>query len=239
MSSCLVNSLTPKHGEGKCAIVTGASSGIGQAIVSRLLAGGWRVIGVSRSRPAAESPHFQFMQLDLSNFDQLRDALTTISAVDAIVHAAGFLRTAPLGSLKTEDAQAMWSIHVEAAAIMVNSLVNRVADGGRIVLVGSRTSNGAAGRSQYAATKAALLGMARSWAAELLERRIAVNVVAPGATETPMLLDPKRGSTPPRRSPMGRFLHPDEVAGTVEFLLGPDAGLITGQQIVMCGGSSL
>ena len=228
-----------KSGLKKCAVVTGASSGIGQAIVSRLLNEGWQVIGISRSRSEEASPDYRSLQLDLNNFDQLRSALATIPEVNAIVHAAGFLRTAPLGALKTEDGAAMWAIHVEAAAVLVDALVQRIADGGRIVLIGSRTSAGAAGRSQYAATKAALLGMARSWAAELLDRQISVNVVAPGATETPMLLDPNRVSTPPKRPPMGRYIRPDEVAGAVAFLLGPDAGLITGQQIVMCGGNSL
>jgi NAD(P)-dependent dehydrogenase (short-subunit alcohol dehydrogenase family) len=112
-------------------------------------------------------------------------------------------------------------------------------DGGRIVLIGSRTATGAAGRSQYAATKAALVGMARSWAAELVTRQITVNIVAPAATATPMLADPNRVGTPPKVPPIGRLVAPEEVAGLTAFLLGPDAGTITGQQVVICGGSSL
>jgi NAD(P)-dependent dehydrogenase (short-subunit alcohol dehydrogenase family) len=112
-------------------------------------------------------------------------------------------------------------------------------DGGRIVLIGSRTASGAAGRSQYAATKAALVAMARSWALELAPRNITVNVVAPAATETPMLQDPARSGLPPRQPPIGRFITPEEVAAMTAFLLGPEAGAITGQQIVICGGSSL
>ena len=223
----------------KCAVVTGASSGIGRAIVSRLLANGWRVVGISRSRSDEASPNYQSLLVDLNDFDQLKKGLSGISGVDAIIHAAGFMRTAPLGSLNEADGAAMWAVHVEAAAVLVNELVAKLADGGRVVLIGSRTAAGAAGRSQYAATKAALVGMARSWAAELATRQIAVNVVAPGATETPMLLDPNRVTTPPKKPPMGRFIRPDEVAGVVAFLLGPDAGAITGQQIVVCGGSSL
>jgi NAD(P)-dependent dehydrogenase (short-subunit alcohol dehydrogenase family) len=112
-------------------------------------------------------------------------------------------------------------------------------DGGRIVLIGSRTASGAAGRSQYAASKAALLAMARSWALELAPRGITANVVAPAATDTPMLHDPARSALPPRLPPIGRFIRPEEVAATTAFLLGPEAGAITGQQIVICGGSSL
>ena len=111
--------------------------------------------------------------------------------------------------------------------------------GGRVILIGSRVASGAAGRSQYAASKAALLGLARSWAAELAPRGITVNVVAPGATDTPMLNDPARGSVPPRLPPIGRFVQPAEVAALVAFLLGEEAAAITGQQIVICGGASL
>jgi NAD(P)-dependent dehydrogenase (short-subunit alcohol dehydrogenase family) len=76
-------------------------------------------------------------------------------------------------------------------------------------------------------------------AAELAARRITVNIVAPGATETPMLRDPARVGEPPKVPAMGRFIQPDEVAGTVAFLLSDAACSITGQQIVICGGGSL
>jgi len=74
---------------------------------------------------------------------------------------------------------------------------------------------------------------------ELLPRGITVNVVAPGPTDTPMLNDPTRAGTPPKVPPLGRLIRPQEVAGLVSFLLGPDAGAITGQHVVMCGGASL
>ncbi len=223
----------------KCALVTGASSGIGKSIVSRLLAEGWAVIGVSRKPSGEQSANYSSLLVDLSDFEQLKGALASIPRLDAVVHAAGFMATAPLGELKTEDGLAMWTVHVGAAVVMMNELASRLPDGGRVILIGSRTAAGAAGRSQYSATKSALIGLSRSWAAELVSRRITVNIVAPGATETPMLLDPNRSGTPPKKPPMGRFVQPEEVAGAVSFLLGPDAGAITGQQIVICGGVSL
>jgi tripartite-type tricarboxylate transporter receptor subunit TctC len=93
--------------------------------------------------------------------------VAALPQIDAIVHAAGFMRTAVLGELKPEDGEGMWRIHVEAAAVLANALMPKLPDGARIVLIGSRTAAGALGRSQYAATKAALVGMARSWAVEL------------------------------------------------------------------------
>ncbi|MDR8352112.1 SDR family oxidoreductase, partial [Acinetobacter baumannii] len=76
------------------------------------------------------------------------------------------------------------------AQTLVNHFAPAMAPGGRVVLLGSRTSRGAAGRSQYTATKAALVALARSWAAELAPAGVTVNVVAPGATDTPMLHQP-------------------------------------------------
>ncbi|MDD1506105.1 SDR family NAD(P)-dependent oxidoreductase [Pseudomonas sp. CNPSo 3701] len=223
----------------RCALVTGVSSGIGEAIALRLLEDGWQVIGMSRRAPSLQHPNLSFIAADLADNASLAGALGDIPALDAIVHAAGFMRTAPLGELRAEDGAAMWQVHVSAATQLVNGLLDRLRAPGRIVLVGSRTMNGAAGRSQYAATKAALIGLVRSWAIELAPRGITVNLVAPGATETPMLIDPARQGTPPRQPPIGRFIQPREVAAMTAFLLGPDAGAITGQQLVICGGASL
>ncbi|KPW10152.1 Short chain dehydrogenase/reductase family oxidoreductase [Pseudomonas amygdali pv. aesculi] len=169
----------------------------------------------------------------------LDKALQQTPHIDALIHAAGFMRTAPLGELNAADGQAMWHLHVAAASHMVNALYPRLRAGSRILMIGSRTMQGAAGRSQYAASKAALQGMVRSWAIELAPRGITVNLIAPGATETPMLLAPGRSGTPPRKPPIGRFVQPDEIAGLAAFLLGPDAGAITGQSLVVCGGASL
>lgn len=223
----------------RLALVTGASSGIGSAIVSRLLGDGWSVVGISRSATKWDSDQFQSLQVDLNDYSQLRQALTSMTEVHAIVHAAGLMHTARLGALNELDGAAMWRVHVGAAEVLVNQLAGKMVAGGRIVLIGSRAAAGVAGRSQYAATKAALIGLARSWASELVTRQITVNVVAPAATATPMLVDPNRVGTPPKTPPIGRFIAPEEVAGLTAFLLGPYAGAITGQHIVICGGSSL
>jgi NAD(P)-dependent dehydrogenase (short-subunit alcohol dehydrogenase family) len=220
------------------ALVTGASSGIGAAIVERLLRDGWRVTGISRRPVTFDHPAFDHLSLDLNDVDGIADAVAEL-APTALVHAAGMLKVGQLGSLDHDDGAAMWRLHVDVAERLANALAPRLPKGGRIVFIGSRTASGAAGRGQYAATKAALVALARSWAIELAPKGITVNVVAPAATETPMLKDPSRAGVTPKLPPIGRFIRPEEVAHAVAFLLSAEAASITGQQLVICGGSSL
>jgi NAD(P)-dependent dehydrogenase (short-subunit alcohol dehydrogenase family) len=220
------------------ALVTGASSGIGAAIVERLLRDGWRVTGISRRPGPFDHPAFDHLTLDLNDVASIAAAVANL-APTALVHAAGQLKVAPLGSLDHNDGAAMWRLHVDVAERLADALAPCLPQGGRIIFIGSRTASGAAGRGQYAATKAALVALARSWASELAPRGITVNVVAPAATETPMLKDPTRANVAPKLPPIGRFIRPEEVAAAVAFLLSPDAAAITGQQLVICGGSSL
>lgn len=221
------------------AIVTGASSGIGASIVALLTKSGWSVTGLSRRRPEFTDERFTWQACDLADLDELRRIATNAPAADAVVHAAGLQFSAPVGQLNHADGELMWRIHVAAAQVLVDATIDRMGDGGRILLMGSRTMTGVAGKSQYAATKAALVGFARSCASEVVGRAITVNVVAPGPTATPMLSDPARSATPPRTPPMGHLIDPAEVAATVEFLLSPAARSITGQTLVQCAGTSL
>jgi len=224
---------------GALAVVTGSSSGIGAAIARRLLHDGWNVVGLDRAPPSIQAPGFDANQVDVTEAREVTACLSTLHDVKALVHAAGFMRVAPLGSLTAADGMSMWRLHVEAAETLANAVAPKLPNGGRIVLIGSRTASGAHGRSQYAATKAALVGMARSWAIELAPRGITVNVVAPAATDTPMLQDPARGNVAPRVPPIGRLVTAGEVAALTAFILSDEAAAITGQQLVICGGSSL
>lgn len=129
------------------ALVTGCSSGIGLAIVDALLAQGWAVTGISRSQPPGERPGLTHFAADL---------------LEAAIHAAGILRAGSHEAMDLEEGAMMWRLHVDTAARMIQHLAPTMPDGGRIILIGSRAAGGIAGRSLYAASKAALRGLGRA-----------------------------------------------------------------------------
>jgi 3-oxoacyl-[acyl-carrier protein] reductase len=223
------------------ALVTGTSSGIGRAIAERLLADGWKVVGFDIVPAQIDAPAFEAVSVDLCDAAASEAMARKAGGMAAFVHAAGVLRVGVLGELRGEDADLMWRLHVRAATAIANVLVPAMAAAGdgRVVLIGSRVAQGMAGRSQYAATKAALIALARSWAAEVVAKGVTVNVVSPAATQTAMLDDPGRRSEAPKLPPLGRLIRPGEIAAMVAFLLSADAAPITGQDIAICAGSSL
>lgn len=220
-------------------VVTGHASGIGAAISQRLAADGWRVVGIDRSGPIDAAWLADQVTVDLADPAQVMVAADRLRGAQALVHAAGFMRVGGLDNLDIADGDAMWAVHVRAFTLLAQSLCPAMPEGGRLIAIGSRTSAGAASKSQYAASKAAVVGLVRSWAAELAPRGITANVVAPAATATPMLKRGDRASVAPVLPPIGRYIEPTEIAAYVAFLLSPEAGAITGQQLLICGGASL
>lgn len=227
----------------RVALVTGSSSGIGLAVAQRLLAEGAGVIGLDMAEgPLDGTPGFQTLCCDLSNMAAIHALAPSLrkTAIGAFVHCAGVMRADDHCDIAPDGGAMLWALHVGAAGLLSEMVLDTMpSTSGRIVFVSSRAAQGRAGRKYYAASKAALSGLARSLALEVLARGITVNVLAPGATDTPQLRDPQRQSATPRLPPIGRLITPQEVAATVAFLLSPEAGAITGQVIVQCGGASL
>jgi NAD(P)-dependent dehydrogenase (short-subunit alcohol dehydrogenase family) len=224
-------------------IVTGSASGIGLALAERLSCDDWSVIGIDRQdHPPALAARIEPLKIDLLDSAALADLLAGLGErrVTALVHSAGVMRADDNAETRREGGAGLWQLHVGAAEALARATMPGMPEGeGRVVFVGSRAADGRAGRALYAASKAALTGLCRSLAAEHIGRGLTVNVVAPGTTDTPMLADSARRESPVMMPPLGRRVRPQEVAALIAFLIGQEAGAITGQTIRICGGASI
>ncbi len=230
------------------AIVTGGSAGIGAAICTQMLDAGYYVISLARRPPA--DIRCEFVEVDLLDQAATAQAAQDIAArhaVSHIVHNAGAIRAQLLADVTTTDLAALTQLHLNAALTLTQAALPamRSAGFGRIILISSRAALGLATRTAYSATKAGMIGMARTWALELAPDGITVNVVAPGPIrETEMFhavvpADSPREEALAAAIPVKRLGAPDDVAHAVMFFASPNSSFITGQTLFVCGGSSI
>jgi NAD(P)-dependent dehydrogenase (short-subunit alcohol dehydrogenase family) len=230
------------------ALVTGGSAGIGRAVVEGLLRSHDEVISLD-IQPGEPLPNVRQIQVDLTDSAATQQAAAEIArahAVTTIVHNAGAIRPALLADVELADFHALVNLHLGAGILLAQAALPamKAARYGRIVLVSSRAVLGLATRTSYAATKAGMLGMARTWALELAPLGITVNVVAPGPIQTANFhgIVPE-GSPQVERViqaiPVKRLGQPDDVARAVLFFAARDAGFVTGQVLYVCGGTSV
>jgi NAD(P)-dependent dehydrogenase (short-subunit alcohol dehydrogenase family) len=228
------------------ALVTGGSAGIGRAIVQRLLERGEEVISLDLQPTDLKVKH---VKVDLTDADATRRVAEDVSKshkITTVIHNAGVIRPALLPAVKLSDFNALVNLHLGAAITLAQAALPAMKEAGygRVVLVSSRAVLGLATRTSYSATKAGMLGMARTWALELAPMGITVNVVAPGPIETDNFYSViPRGSPQAERVaqaiPVKRLGQPDDVARAVLFFAGRDAGFVTGQVLYVCGGTSV
>ena len=243
----------------KTVVVTGASSGIGRAAVFRFASGGYRVILLARRRnileeTAAELPGSGHLVVD-GDYSQPETAAKLeavlqengIDQIDALVNCAGIIGDLPAIGSTMEKWRIPLDTLLDGAVYMSRAVVPFMKNGGRIVHVTSiHAFRAEKGASAYATAKAAIGQYCRSLALELADQGILVNAVAPGFVDTPMSSASgsseletewfKNDYVNGRHLPLRRAGQPEEIAGVLFFLCGPDATYITGQTIVVDGG---
>ena len=240
-----------KRLEGKVAVVTGGSSGIGLAAAKRLQEEGAKVAIVGRNRKTLEEAVKAIangvlaVQADVSKLQEIdklyHEVSRELGKIDVLFVNAGVAKFAPLAETSESLFDENFDTNIKGAYFTIQKALPFLNDRASIILNTSVAgSTGVEGTSAYSATKAALRSLARTAAAELVGRGIRVNTVAPGPIVTPILektgLPKEAFDGFAAQVPMKRFGQPEEVAGTVAFLASQDASYITGVEINVDGG---
>ena len=231
-------------------VVTGGSTGIGAAICDAFLAQGLSVINLSRRPLERANDRLLNIELDLSDRSATEDVAQDIASrfsVTGLIHNAGLIRADLVEDVKLDDLDYLSQVHIGAAITLTQAFIPamKAAGFGRIVLITSRAALGLQTRTSYTATKAGMMGMARTWALELGAFGITVNTVAPGPiqdTEMFAAVVPEGSEKIPSMAasiPVKRLGRSSDVANAVCFLAAGESGFITGQTLMVCGGASL
>jgi len=229
--------------EGKRVIVTGAAHGIGRATALMFQKAGARVVGLDLV--TSQSP----LKTLACNLTREEDIIAAVAAaagelggVDVLVNNAGIMQEAALGAITADHVDRHFAVNVRGAILVTREVLPHLGPGSRIINIASELAYlGRANASVYCATKAAILGLTRSWARELAPL-ILVNAVAPGPTDTGLLafdtLTPEQKSLETAH-PLGRIGRPEEIASAVLFLAGSGATFFTGQCLGANGGAAM
>ena len=229
------------------AVITGGSKGIGADLAQVMKDRGWHVISLARH--SAGTDGIEEIEADLTDpvvVAQVAADIASRHQVTHLVNNAGIILPNLLEQAKIEDMQTLTQLHLAAPLQLLQAFLPamKARQFGRIMFNGSRAGLGAKTRTAYSASKAGIIGMARTWALELAPFGITVNVVAPG----PVLTDNFWGIVPKgseaeadlaTRLPVGRLGTTEDITRAFMFFAEPEAGFVTGQTLYVCGGASI
>jgi 3-oxoacyl-[acyl-carrier protein] reductase len=229
---------------GQRALVTGAASGIGRAAAEGFAQAGAHVVGLDLK--GDRNGTFPILNCDLAREDDIvaavADAVKRLGGLDVLVNNAAIKQESALAAVTAAEIDHHFAVNVRGAILVTREALPHLGPGARIINLASELAYlGRANASVYVATKAAILGLTRSWAREFAPD-ILVNAVAPGPTDTPLLAFDR--ATPEQRRletahPLGRIGRPEEVAAAILFLASPSASLFTGQCLGPNGGAAM
>lgn len=241
--------------QGKVAVITGGSSGIGLATATRFVAEGAYVFITGRRQieldkaKAIIGSNVTAVQGDISSLDDLNRLYATVQrekgGLDIIVASAGYVATSPTESITSEHFDKTFDINARGTFFTVQKALPLLRNGGSIVIVASGMHiKGFAGFGVYAATKAAIRSFTRTWASEFKDRGIRVNTLSPGMIETPIvdgLFNSKEEADGARAmfrqiTPLGRIGRADEMAAAALFLASDESSYSTGIDLIADGG---
>ena len=241
--------------DGKIAVVTGGNSGIGLATAARFAAEGAEVVIVGRRQEELDraidaiGPRAMAVQGDISRLDDLDRVFATVRAakgrIDILFANAGLGDMQPIGSITEASFDLIFGVNVKGTLFTVQKALPLMKAGGSIILTGSTTGwMGTPAFSVYSASKAAIRNLVRSWALDLKGTGIRVNVLSPGPTSTPGLLNglARTGQQDAliagliEQTPLGRMGNPDEIAAAALLLASDDGSFMTGSELCVDGG---
>ena len=238
---------------GKLAVVTGASSGIGRAVAERLRDEGMRVIGVDiNAQQLSAITGIEHLVVDLAHDEGRAEVVKAGRGAHALINGAALIRLKKIRDFTTQDIRDIYAVNVEAPWYLMNHLSEVMSDGGSIVNLSSVSARLTVTpeTAVYASSKTALLAMTRSWAHVLASRASNVNAILPGIADTPMqelvlhrlsalreIPYSELESSRLDSIPMKRAAQPEEIAALVRFLITDEAKYITGQALSQDGGS--
>ena len=231
------------------AVITGGNKGCGADLARALLERDYTVVSVARHDPDWTHAGLHSVRADLLDPDAVQAAADEIAArfeVTHLVHNAGLIWPNLLEDATPSDITGLSQLHLGAALTLLQAVLpNMKSQGfGRVMFNGSRVALGVPTRTAYSATKAAIIGMARTWALELAQHGITVNVVAPGPILTDNFWgivekDSPRQDALAKAIPVGRLGTVEDVTNAFLFFCAPESGFVTGQTLYVCGGASV